>query len=410
MKKLHFLVLLSGLMFFAGSCKKEKEPEKKINLSKDEMLMVGSSNTFGFDLFRYIEQNNESQENIMVSPLSIDYALFMAYNGAKGETKEQMKTLLHATGLTDEQFNQNNQNIMEALIAVDPLVQMKIANSIWHDRDFNVLSSFIQVNQAFYKAVVESLDFSDPQSVQIINNWVSEQTNGKIPTIIDQISEDAVLYLINAIYFKGQWKYQFDETLTMPRPFYKLDGTQSNPETMVAQAALRYYENEKFEAVELPYGQGNYSMVVLLPKTSSNPSEVISLMNSQNWDSWIEGMAEHESVVVNLPRFTFSYEMSLNSTLQGLGMINAFTPGVADFSGITTQMEIFISRVIHKTFVEVNEQGTEAAAVTAIEFENTSVGPDEPEAKYFYVDRPFVFVIRERDTNAVLFAGKVMEP
>lgn len=410
MKKLHFVVLLSSLMILAGSCKKEKEPEKKINLSKDEMLMVGSSNTFGFDLFRYIEQNNESQENIMVSPLSIDYALFMAYNGAKGETKEQMKTLLHATGLTDEQFNQNNLNIMEALIGVDPLVQMKIANSIWHDTDFNVLSSFIQVNQAFYKAVVESLDFSDPQSVQIINNWVSEQTNGKIPTIIDGISEDAVLYLINAIYFKGQWKYQFDETLTMPRPFYKLDGTQSNPETMVSQAALRYYENEKFEAVELPYGQGNYSMVVLLPKTSSNPSEVISLMNSQNWDSWIEGMAEQESVVVNLPRFTFSYEMSLNSTLQGLGMTNAFIPEIADFSGITTQMEIFISRVIHKTFVEVNEQGTEAAAVTAIEFENTSVLPDEPEPKYFYVDRPFVFVIRERDTNAVLFAGKVMEP
>ncbi|NLF41971.1 MAG: serpin family protein [Bacteroidales bacterium] len=410
MKKLQFLVLLSGLMFFAGSCKKEKEPEKKINLSNDEMLMVGSSNTFGFDLFRYIEQNNESQENIMVSPLSIDYALFMAYNGAKGETKEQMKSVLHTTGLSDEQFNQNNLNIMNALMNVDPLVQMKIANSIWHDKDFNVLSRFIQVNQTFYKAIVESLDFSDPQSVQIINNWVSEQTNGKIPAIIDAIPDDAVLYLINAIYFKGQWKYQFDETLTMPRTFYKQDGTQSNPETMVSQAAFRYYENEKFEAVELPYGQGNYSMVVLLPKTSSNPSEVISLMNSQNWDSWIEGMVEQESVVVYLPRFTFSYEMLLNSTLQGLGMTNAFNPEIADFSGITTQMEIFISRVIHKTIVEVNEQGTEAAAVTAIEFYNTSTGPDEPEPKYFYVDRPFVFVIRERDTNAVLFAGKVMEP
>lgn len=410
MKRILFIALLGWMGFAIVSCKKSDEPKKIIKLSASQEKMVESANEFGFDLLKKIDAQSAAQENYMISPLSVSYALFMAYNGAAGETRSQMKAMLHATGLSDEEFNKNNRYIMEALLGVDNKVQMRIANSIWYHQSYQVLSSFIQTNKEYYKAVVRSLDFSNPESVVIINNWVSEITNGKIPSIIDGIPADAVLYLINAVYFNGKWKYQFDESQTLEASFYLEDGQVVQAETMSLQASLRVFEHQSFRALELPYGQGNFSMIILLPNPSSNVSELTGLLNAQNWNSWMKDFTEKEEVVVKMPKFGFSYEAGLKEFLHSLGMTNAFTPYVADFSGINPAKDIFISRVIHKTFVEVDESGTEAAAVTAIEFETTSVGPSQPVPYYFIVDKPFLFVIRERDTNALLFTGKVMNP
>jgi serpin B len=234
---------------------------------------------------------------------------------------------------------------------------------------------------------------------------VSDKTNEKIPDIIESISPSAVMYLINAIYFYGTWKYEFDENDTEEKDFYLENGTSIKVAMMAQEADLNYTNNDLFSAVELPYGSEHYSMMVLLPEGQNKVKDVIDQLSPENWELWIENLAEQE-VVVNLPKFKFMFEDSLNNELIDMGMGEAFSP-IADFTKINSNGNLYISMVKQKAYIDVNEKGTEAAAVTVVEIELTSVGPDK---KYFIVNKPFVFVIKEHDTNAIIFLGKVMDP
>ena len=284
-------------------------------------------------------------------------------------------------------------------------VELAIANSIWLRDDFKVLQEFIDVSRKQYDAETATLDFNDPKAAGNINEWVGEKTKGKIPTIVDPpIADDVMMYLINAVYFKGSWSEKFDPKRTTDAPFTRLDGSTLPSRLMYREGRTLYSETPTEQAVDIPYGDSLYSMTVILPKQGSDVNALIAGLTPERWKSIVDGLKEKQGEIF-LPRFTMSYEITLNDALSALGMGLAFTDR-AEFNGIRAEGGLTISRVLHKSFVEVNEEGTEAAAVTSTEIKTTSM----PIGFVVRCDRPFVVVIRRRAGNVPLFIGKVISP
>lgn len=400
------LLFLLSFCWFLTACEKQEHPDeqKNINVTKTTEQVIAADNLFGIELFQRVLAN-DTTGNIFVSPTSVALALAMTYNGADGTTKTAMEETLKKQGMTPEQLNQSYKDLIDALVAVDPKVLLEIANSIWYRSDVQVLPEFINVNKTYYDAEVTSLVF-DNLAKDIINGWVADKTHDKIKEVIDYIPGDAIMYLINAIYFKGIWRSEFDKEKTTDMPFYLPDGSPVPVPTMQQQDTFRYFNNDLISAVELPYGEGSFSMIVMLPQDGNTADDIVSSLSIENWDAWMKEFSDKD-VVLHLPRLKFEYNRLLNQDLIDMGMGVAFTGG-ADFSKIDPTRGLMISRVIHKTFVEVNEEGTEAAAVTVVEIIETS-SPDTGPV-YFYVNRPFVFVIKEKDTGAILFIGRVNNP
>jgi serine protease inhibitor len=382
-------------------------------LTIDEQQIVESGNEFGFNLFREVV-GQEGDKNIFISPLSVSMALGMTLNGADGDTYEAMKQTLELAGLTEEEINKSYQSLIELLRGLDPEVVFQIANSIWYEQDFAVKQAFLDNCQQYFDAEVEGLNFSDPAAADTINAWVNENTNGKIEEIVDSpIDPLTVMFLINAIYFKGTWKYEFDEQDTRNRDFHLLDGSEVQCEMMVQQAKFDYYQNNDFQAIDLPYGNGKYSMTVLLPLLDNNIDDMIAELNDNNWDEWMGNLTKQE-VALYFPKFTLEYELTMNGVLEALGMEVAFDEDLADFGRMyhadQSDGNVYIDKVKQKTFVEVNEEGAEAAAVTSVEMMSRYSIGSEPPLIYMIVDRPFVFAIRENHSGTLLFIGKIMNP
>ncbi len=411
MRKL-IIASVAGLIIGFTSCKKEETPAgdmKTVQLTEKQQKLVDESNAFGFDLFRKAADISGTDQNMMISPLSVSMALGMTRNGAAGTTLDAMASTLGFSGLTEQEINESYKYILETFTSLDPSVKLSIANSIWYRNTFSVLQEFLDTNKNYFDASVTPMDFNDPTAVTTINDWVSDNTNQLIPNIIDQISGDAVMYLINAVYFKGQWRYQFEKDKTEDKPFHLTNGSQVQAQSMVQRATLQYYKGSEFQAVELPYNQGNYTMNVLLPDNGKSITDVISLLTQENWNSWKSGYADND-VQIQLPKFKYKYdEKKMIAVLSALGMGIAFEPDLADFTRINSDGGLYISNVKHKTYIETNEEGTEAAAVTSVEISYTTVGPD-PQPIYFTVDRPFVYLITEKSTGTILFIGSVVNP
>jgi serpin B len=389
------------------SCNKEviKKDPIPIQITQKAQEILSASNQFGFEMLQKV-YDEDGNKNLMISPLSITQALSMTYNGAKGETQMAFENVLHFSGQTTEEVNQAALDLTNALLEVDSKVDISIANSIWYREDFSVEQDFININQTYYNAEVSELDFINPASKDIINNWVDDKTNHKIEKIVDNISGDDVMFLINAIYFKGVWKAEFDKGDTEDEPFYLANGTTKNTSMMKIENDFSVSLEQTYSAIELPYGQGNYSMVVLLPNDDSSLNELIDQLDNEEWNALMQNLGEPTSWNIELPKFKFEYENKLNNELTDLGLGIAFSD-LADFTGINKDGGLVISRVKHKTFIEVNEEGTEAAAVTSVAVSLTSVGPN---TNTFAVDHPFLFVIKEKYTNAILFMGTVIDP
>ncbi|MBE9467444.1 MAG: serpin family protein [Bacteroidetes bacterium] len=404
--KLFFLIIFLSIISF--SCKKDNNPTPEIpdiNLNLKEQSLVNSSNKFGFNLFYKLNNLEEQNKNVFVSPLSVSIALAMTYNGADNETKTAMEETLRLNGLTTEEINSSFKNIMNSLIGLDPKVAFNIANSIWYRDSYHVEQNFIDVNKNFYDAEVNALDFADSQAKDIINKWVADKTNNKIKKIVDEISPETVMFLINAIYFKGDWKYKFDNSDTESKAFYLADGTTKNVLMMQQEGSFNYLSNDIFEAVELPYGGEKFSMVVLLPNEGKITADIINKLNDDNWNVWLSNFQKVSDIHIIMPKFKFEYEKNLNNVLIDMGLGIAFSEK-ADFTKINSAGGIAITKVKHKTFVDVNEEGTEAAAATSVEIGNTSVGP----SRVFNANKPFVFTIKEKSTNSIIFIGKMAEP
>ncbi|RLD62306.1 MAG: serpin family protein [Bacteroidetes bacterium] len=408
MKTIKLIILVIILSITSFSCNKDDNPSPEIPdiiLNLKEQSLVNSSNKFGFDLFNKINNSEDQNKNIFISPLSVSFALAMTYNGADNETKTAMEETLRLNGLTTDEINNSFKNIMNSLIGLDPKVAFNIANSIWYRDSYHVEQDFIDVNKNYYDAEVNALDFADSQAKNIINKWVADKTNNKIKEIVDNISPETVMYLINAIYFKGNWKYKFDSSDTESKPFYLADGTTKNVLMMQQESSFNYLSNDIFEAVEMPYGGEKFSMVVLLPKNDKTTSDIINELNDDNWNAWLNGFQKLDNIHIIMPKFKFQYEKKLNDVLIDMGLGIAFSDR-ADFTKINPKGGIAISKVKHKTFVDVNEEGTEAAAVTSVEISYTSIGP----SNVFNANKPFVFAIREKSTNSIIFIGKMAEP
>jgi serine protease inhibitor len=407
MKKFIFslIVLAIALLFFR--CKDQlvsSDGSRTPTPGNAEKSVAASSGTFGLKLFRVINDYEENK-NIFISPLSISMALGMTLNGANGATYDSMKAVLELGGLTQTEINEAYKNLINLLTNDDPKVVFNIANSIWYRNTLSFQQYFINTNKSYFNAEVNGLDFNNQGSVDIINNWVDENTNGKIKKIINQIPADAIMYLINAIYFKGDWKYQFDKDYTKDDLFTKQDGSEVSCKMMEQENKYNYLSNDIFQAVELPYGDSSFSMIIFLPK--HDISDLLNQFDETNWNSWMSSFNLKKGDIW-LPKFELNYDINLNKILIAMGMKIAFSAS-ADFTKIYPPGNVFISSVKHKSYVKVDEEGTEAAAVTSIEMSYSSaIG--EPDKFYMRMNKPFIFVIKDNKTNSLLFMGKIVKP
>jgi serine protease inhibitor len=377
-------------------------------LTAAEEGLIQSDNAFGLKLFREIDVQEDAGRNIFISPLSVAMALGMTYNGAAGETQAAMQETLELQGLSLDEVNQSYRSLIDLLRNLDPTVEFILANSIWYRDGFPVIQDFLDVNREYFDAEVTGLDFDSPSAAPTINAWVDEKTNGRITEIVDNpIDPMLVMFLINAIYFKGDWTYQFDQGLTSDAPFYLEGGGQVQVPMMRTSGEIEIgrYGDTELEAIDLPYGGKAYSMTIVMPVDGGGTlGELVQSLNAARWAEIIAGLTTAETQVW-MPKYTLEYELTLNAVLEALGMGIAFDEFNADFSKIYDGPEnLFISRVKHKTFVDVNEEGTEAAAVTSVEVGVTGMPPT------VMVNRPFVFAIREKFSGTILFVGRIVNP
>lgn len=374
-----------------GSSPEIRKLEPNVNVARVELY-----NRFGFDLFGKLS----ADENRLISPISIALALAMAYNGADGSTKEEMADMLHCGGLDPDGFNQENQALLRLLQDTD--VTLNIANSIWLRAGLPVKTGFIDNNKEFYDAQVSELDFNNPSSVDTINGWVKENTNGLIEEIISSpIDPLTLMFLINAVYFQGDWSRDFDESQTRDDLFVTSNGTVTVP-FMQQGGSFSYLEDKDLQAIRLPYGAGRLAMYIFLPK---DLSEFEQQLRYENWKKWVAGFKQSNGHL-SLPKFQMEYETELNAALKALGMRLAFDPEQADFSQMVAG-DTYIDNVKHKTFLKVDETGTEAAAVTAVEISCTGMPASTFEMK---VNRPFFFAIHDSEADTILFMGSVLDP
>lgn len=380
----------------------------RITRQASDLSVADSNNRFGFNLYNQLRNGSK---NIMVSPISVAMALHMTYNGADAGTKEAMAKALHVIGIDLDALNQKNQDLLQRLKAADSKVKLEIANSIWLREDMAFDQDFLKRNKDYYSAGAYNLDFGDTGAADTINNWVEENTKGLIKDIIDPpIDPFTIMFLINAVYFQGTWTDQFDEQATFEDIFYLASGSQAKVPMMNQSGTYEYYEAPDFQAIRLPYGkEKRMAMYVFLPDENSSLADFHKGLNYANWENWLSRF-ETKSGTIMLPRFSLEYEKSLKDALSELGMKIAFEPGSADFSRMVpagNTDDIYINDVKHKTFIEVDESGTEAAAVTSVEMRVTSMPLYDFNMK---VDRPFFYAIHDSETGAVLFMGSVTDP
>ncbi len=377
-------------------------------LTATEKMLIEADQAFSYEIFRNTVAFDD-EENVIISPLSISMALSMAMNGAEEETYEEMRDVLHLHAMGKKEINEAFKSLIELLIELDPKVTLQIANSVWHRLSLPVKEDFLERLTEYYGAKVQELNFADPASVDIINDWVRENTEGLIETIIDEIPDDMVMYLINALYFKGDWLRPFDTDDTRPGDFRLEDGSSVQVDMMRQESRFATYFSDEAQMIELPYGDSLFSMTVLMPNDPEMPIDrfVEESLSAENLNNWRANLSVgSRDVILQLPKFELEYEIEYNEILKAMGMELAFDEWEADFTGIAdvSPQNLFISEVKHKTFIRVDEEGTEAAAVTSVGIGITSMPPS------IIVDRPFAFIIHERESGTNLFMGKVKNP
>ncbi|MCK4653530.1 MAG: serpin family protein [Candidatus Cloacimonetes bacterium] len=411
--KRFYLFILAILVLFACT-DTVTSPDDSVDYARSDSLadavdeeLIAANLRFAINVFKKLDENSEENENIFISPLSLSVALAMTYNGADGETKDAMATTLELQNLSLDWVNEEYLTLIQSFQGCDTDVDLCTANSIWIRLGFPVKQDFINAVETYYLSEVFNLDFLDPNAPDIINSWVEENTNGKITNMIQQIIPAEVMFLINALYFLGNWKYEFDESDTQVEDFFLPDGSLK-PVPMMKNSGNDYYYfgEDSFFSVRMPYGRDKIAMYIFLPNYFTyNLDDFFEILNADNWNNW---MCSYDSLsypfdddMFKIPKFKLEYEKIFNDILIDLGMGVAFTPS-ANFSGITDE-PLWINYVKQKAYIEVNEQGTEAAAATMVSMAS-GILPG------FIANRPFFFVIQDDRSGAILFMGKIVDP
>lgn len=370
-------------------------------LSGVEQQVLAASNRFAFELAGQLVPEGPG-DNLFFSPLSASMALGMTLNGADGATYDQMRAVLGFENLEQDEINQAYRDLMALLLTLDPSVALEIGNSIWQKLGFPVQPDFLTRVEEHFDAEVAEVDFSDPATLDRINGWVDDATAGTIEEMFTQLPANVVMVLLNAIYFKGDWTVPFDEDETRAGDFRRPDGSLVTAELMNRDDTLAYAATDRYQAVDLPYGGQAFSMTVVLPAEGVSPAELVAELDEDTWSAWLDGLSTTR-VALALPKFELEWDEELNDALIELGMVDAFDGGLADFSRLTPGGGVWIDFVQQKAFVRVDEKGTEASAATAV----VIVESAPPEMR---LDRPFLFVLRERLSGAILFMGIVNDP
>lgn len=382
----------------------EKEQTQQ-DLSGIDSRLNDGNQSFAFEVFKQLNKEDEGQ-SVFISPFSISTALAMTYNGAAGSTRETMAEALRYKGIELRQLNDSYKALTDFLGKIDPEIQLNIGNSIWLRQDREVKQDFLSLNKSSFQAHIEKLDFSDKNAVDIINDWISNATEGKIDKLLEPpIPEDILMYIINAIYFKGQWSEPFDVKSTSEGIFNAGDGNEKKASMMRKDGIVEYGEVEGSKIVRLPYGNGKTAMYCILPEEGTPINDYVGQLSPEKWKELKDSLSKKSDVRLQLPKFELEYGIkNLNGALSALGMAEAFDPYKADFSEIAGNVSI--SRVLHKAVIEVNEEGSEAAAVTSVEMRLTSAVIDPIT---FIADRPFIFIIADDETGTILFMGKLYD-
>jgi len=399
------LLMLIPLLFLPEACPMAQTPP-----TPDQAAVAESNNTFAVNLYG---QLRKQPGNLFFSPESISSAFAMAYAGARGETASQMASTLHFT-LPPARLHPAMGQLIAALNAPHPGYQLSVANALWAQKDSTFLPAFLKLTSDDYAAGFRPVDFKTaPESARdTINHWVEQKTNDKIKDLLPSgsVKPDTRLVLTNAIYFKGDWQTPFEKSSTQNEDFFLSAAHPVKAPLMHLSARLEYFKGDNFQAVSIPYKAGQLSMIVFLPNSTDGLPAFEQSFTAANAKKWIDQMSGSNRVILTLPKFKMSSSFELSGTLTVLGMKDAFNRGLADFSAITGKPDLFISAAIHKAFVDVNEEGTEAAAATGIIMSRATAMARPIPPIIVRVDHPFLFLIRDDNSGSILFMGRVTDP
>jgi serpin B len=410
MKKLLYLLIL---VFVVTGCEKQKSNNQlsepvKITLNAPEQTLENSGKYFTFSLLSSVIEAENSEENISISPFSLNSVLAMAMNGASGDTKDSIKRAMGFGNLSDTEINTYFKKVKETVLITDQSAKIIIANSLWYKQEATIEIPFANINKTYFDSEIRPIDFSDQNNVNVINKWCSDNTNGLINNVIVSIKKEDFMYLINALYFKAPWQkgYAFEKDKTVFKPFSLPEGGSVQTKMMIAENDVLHYSDANLSMISIPYGNGAFSMLLFLPAQNSDPVKTAAKLSEESYLNTIIAQSYKKRVRMEIPKFKFRYDVSLNDILKSRGMAIAYNPLTADFSHAFSGVSLFISDVKQFNYINVDEEGTEAAAVTVITVGITSI----PQIQDFILNRPFLFAIRENTSGVILFAGKVGNP
>jgi serpin B len=395
----HYFIVLTCLLPFMVS-------------ASNPQGIVDGNNKFAFNLFHMVGGDTKSS-NLIFSPFSISTAIAMTYAGARNETALQISTTMNFP--QTEKFHSDYGKLLKELLGKkDSTIILHIANGLWAQKDFKFLDTYFDLVKINYRSELKNVDFIQPSertaAIKDINSWVEQKTNDKIKDILGpaDLTRFTRLVLVNAIYFYGKWAKPFDKQATLPKDFVLLDGTKNNVPFMNQQSRFNYYEDSNYQVIEIPYKEKEASMLIFLPIKKNGITEVEKLLDYKYYQDIITALQSTE-VALSLPKFKMTFNIDLGSALSKMGMPQAFSTRDADFSGMTGNRDLYISKVIHQAFIAVNEKGTEAAAATVVVM-TLGAMMNPPQPKIFNADHPFIFLIKDNPTGSILFMGKIMNP
>lgn len=413
MKTSSIILAITVAMLTFSSCepadpdKQKHEPTPCIpyDLTKSQSEMVTEGNAFAFNLLSKVSEDSKIKgKDFMFSPLSISFVLGALNNGATGQTSEEILSAIGFEGRTSDDINGYCRSILDGCPGVDELVKVKMANAVVVKEGFELKSSFSTALSEYYDAYVRSMAF-DSKALEAINSWCNEQTEGMIPQILEEIPEEACLFTLNSIYFKGDWTVKFEKSETRKRTFTNIDGSSGEISMMHMEEMFGYSSNDIWATARLPYGNGSYSMYVLLPHEDKSLDDVLAVLDSQTWESE-KNMMGAARMSLMLPSFETETTLRLKDIMMNLGMVRAFEPSHAEFGEMfENQADTYLGLLLQKSKIVVNEEGTEEAAVTIGGSFTTALPPSEPQTVSFHADRPFIYIIQEKSSNAIFFIG-----
>jgi serine protease inhibitor len=406
MKQILKKCLLPFMLFaFAGCTHDDISAVDKVRPVTIPASVSSGTTTFAFDFFKNLQDTQPAGDNLFVSPLSLHIALGMLLNGAQNETADQILKALKMEGVSMEDLNKAYNTLMTELPAADSKVKLGLANSLWYRSGFQVETSFQDILKQSFKAEVTGLEFNNA-ALDKINQWASNKTNGKIKKVLDKISADQIMFLMNALYFKGDWSNKFDAGKTVDTPFRLESGSDKTVKMMFKEADFKGTEVEKYKAVQLPYANGQFNMTLIIPKGENTVAQIASGLTATEWNDLQTKRLLIRKSKVGLPRFTMNYSAQLNSTLKKMGINKVFSDA-AELNKIAITGGLMVDFVKQDAYLGIDESGTEAAAVTTIGIVLTSAGPEIPQ---YICNRPFLLVISEKTSNTILFMGRIMNP